>query len=70
MDKRRTAARCDAFAYTEIQAIIRARSYQAGIAVLDADPSYSSIIGKYKFASRYGLSVAQRRSLCYSAESG
>jgi hypothetical protein len=41
-----------AFAYTRIQAVIRARSYEAGIEVLDTNPAYSSIIGKYKFASR------------------
>jgi IS605 OrfB family transposase len=41
-----------AFAHTRIQAVIRARSYEAGIEVLDTNPAYSSIIGKYKFASR------------------
>ena len=46
-----------AFAYRRIQAVIRARSYEAGIAVLETNPAYSSIIGKYKFASRYGLSA-------------
>jgi len=46
-----------AFAYRRIQAVIRARSYEAGIEVLDTNPAYSSIIGKYKFASRYGLSA-------------
>jgi hypothetical protein len=48
-----------AFAYTRIQAVLRARSYDAGIEVLDTNPAYSSIIGKYKFASRYGLSAHQ-----------
>ena len=46
-----------AFAYTRMQAVIRARSYDAGIQVLATNPAYSSIIGKYKFASRYGLSA-------------
>jgi len=46
-----------AFAYRRIQAVIRARSYEAGIEVRDTNPAYSSIIGKYKFASRYGLSA-------------
>ena len=46
-----------AFAYRRIQAVIRARSYEAGIEVLETNPAYSSLIGKYKFASRYGLSA-------------
>src|SRR5262249_18410760 len=43
--------------YTRVQAVLRARSYEAGIEGLDTNPAYSSLIGKGKFASRYGLSA-------------
>src|SRR5215469_9157523 len=56
-ESRKHARMLSAFAYTRIQAVLRARSYDAGIAVLASNPAYSSIIGKYKFASRYELSA-------------
>lgn len=43
-------------AYTQIQAIIRARAYDAGIEVFDVNPAYTSVIGQYKFKDRYGMS--------------
>lgn len=46
-----------AFAYAQIHATLRARAYDAGIEVLETNPAFSSIIGKHKFQSRYGLSA-------------
>jgi IS605 OrfB family transposase len=56
-ESRKHARMISAFAYRRIRAVLRARSYDAGIEVLATNPAYSSIIGKYKFASRYGLSA-------------
>jgi transposase len=45
------------FAYTQIQTVIRSRAFDAGIEVLEVNPAYTSVIGKHKFAKKYGLSV-------------
>jgi IS605 OrfB family transposase len=57
-------------AYRWIQALIRARAFDAGIQVFEVNPAYTSVIGRYKFQHRYGLSahtaaalVIGRRSL-------
>jgi len=57
-------------AYTQIQTIIRARAFDAGIEVMEVNPAYTSVIGRYKFKDRYGMSghnaaalVIGRRSL-------
>lgn len=62
-----------ALAYTQIQTILRARAFDAGIEVLEVNPAYTSVIGQYKFADRYGMSrhnasalVIGRRSLGFS----
>jgi IS605 OrfB family transposase len=59
-----------ALAYTQMQTMIRARAYDAGIEVCEVDPAYSSVIGPYKFKDRSGMSpqnaaalVIGRRSL-------
>ena len=43
-------------AYTQIQTIIRARAFDAGIEVIEVNPAYTSVIGRYKFSGRYGMS--------------
>ena len=43
-------------AYSQIQAIIRARAFDAGIEVIEVNPAYTSVIGRYKFKNRYGMS--------------
>lgn len=45
-----------ALAYTQIQAILRARAFDIGIEVHEVTPAYTSVIGQYKFQDRYGLS--------------
>lgn len=42
--------------YRRIHSTIEARAFDAGIAVHDVNPAYSSVIGANKFRSRYGLS--------------
>jgi IS605 OrfB family transposase len=57
-------------AYTQIQTIIRARAFDAGIEVMEVNSAYTSVVGQYKFKDRYGMSrhnaaalVIGRRSL-------
>jgi IS605 OrfB family transposase len=45
-----------ALAYTQIQTIARARAFDAGIEVCEVNPAYTTVIGQYKFADRYGIS--------------
>jgi IS605 OrfB family transposase len=51
------------FAYTQIQTIVRARAYDAGIEVCEVLPSYTTVIGQYKFKNRYGMSVHNAAAL-------
>jgi IS605 OrfB family transposase len=61
------------FAYGSIITHLKSRALKRGVAVLQVNPAYTSLIGRVKFAKRYGLSVHQaaalvigRRSLRYS----
>lgn len=56
-EKPRFARMLSSFAYTGMQTFLRARAFDAGIAVHDVNPAYTSVIGRYKFAARYGLSA-------------
>ncbi len=55
----RYARRLLGFAYAAFHAILAARAYDAGVALRSVTPAYTSVIGAYKFARRYGLSVHQ-----------
>jgi IS605 OrfB family transposase len=46
-------------AYARIMEILKARAWDAGIEVIEVNPAYTSVIGRYKFALRYGLSNHQ-----------
>jgi hypothetical protein len=48
-----------AFAYAAVQQLIQARASDAGIEVRFVDPAFTSVIGRHKFAARYGLSGHQ-----------
>jgi IS605 OrfB family transposase len=45
------------FAYTRFAQTVGARAHDSGIEVVEVKAAYSSIIGKQKYARRYGLSV-------------
>jgi IS605 OrfB family transposase len=47
------------FAYAAFHAILAARTYDAGVTAYRVNPAYTSVIGAYKFAGRYGLSGHQ-----------
>jgi IS605 OrfB family transposase len=51
------------FAYARILTTLKARAFDAGLQVLDVNPAFSSVIGKYKFANRYGLSIHDSAAL-------
>ncbi len=53
------ARRLSAFAYATFHAVLEARCYDAGIRLTRVHPAYTSVIGAYKFADRYGLSRHQ-----------
>jgi len=55
-DDRRYARMLSSFAYRFIHTVIAARAYDAGIELLEETPAYTSVIGQYKFAGRYGIS--------------
>ncbi len=53
---RRYARMLSPFAYRLIHTVIAARAFDAGIAVLEESAAYTSVIGREKFAGRYGIS--------------
>ncbi len=55
----RYARMLSGFAYAQFHAILLARAADAGIELRLVNPAYTSVIGHYKFARRYGLSVHQ-----------
>lgn len=52
-----------ALAYAQVQTILRARAFDAGIEVLEVNPAYTSVIGQYKFKDQYGMSRHQAAAL-------
>ena len=52
---RRYARMLSALAYDRIVATLKARAHDAGLEVLSRNPAYTSLIGREKFAERYGL---------------
>lgn len=43
-------------AYSQVLSTIQARAFDAGLPVFEVNPAYTSVIGRNKFAQRYGLS--------------
>jgi len=69
----RYARMLSSLSYNRTLELLKARAFDAGIQVQEVNPAYTSIIGKQKFAKRYGLSshgaaalVIARRSLSFS----
>lgn len=59
----RYARMLSSLAYTQIQALIRARAFDNGIEVYEVNPAYTSVIGQYKFKDRYGMSTHNAAAL-------
>lgn len=53
------ARQLSSFAYNQILSVIKARCFDGGIECIDVNPAYTSVIGKCKFMTRYGLSSHQ-----------
>ncbi len=51
------------FAYAIFYVIMRSRAYREGVRIISVNPAFSSVIGKYKFAKMYGISVHIAASL-------
>ena len=62
-EDRRYARMLSSFAYRLIHAVIAARAFDAGIEVMEKSAAYSSVIGREKFAGRYGISVHHAAAL-------
>src|ERR1039458_3580676 len=62
-ENRRYARMLSSFAYRLTHTVIAARAFDAGIEVLKESAAYTSVIGKEKFADRYGISVHQAAAL-------
>lgn len=52
------------FSYDFIIQTIKSRSFRFGVKLHQVNPAFTSIIGKVKFAYRYGLSIDQAAALC------
>jgi IS605 OrfB family transposase len=51
------------FAYNRILQAMKSRGYRYGVEVVQVNPAYTSIIGRCKFADRYGLSIHESAAL-------
>jgi IS605 OrfB family transposase len=51
------------FSYNRILQALYSRAYRHGIEVKQVNPAYTSLIGRIKFAKRYGLSIHQAAAL-------
>ena len=60
----RYARMLSSLAYSAINSSIRSRAYRHGIKVEEVNPAFTSVIGRVKFASRYGITVHEAAALC------
>lgn len=54
-----TANKLSSFCYSKFQSMVASRCHREGVKLGRVNPAYTSVIGKHKFAERYGLSVHQ-----------
>jgi len=52
------------FSYNKILDTLESRAWRYGIQTHSVNPAYSSLIGRVKFANRYGLSIHHAAALC------
>lgn len=52
------------FAYSNIIKMTESRGYREGVEVFSVDPAFTSVMGRVKYATRYGLSIHQSAALC------
>ncbi len=56
-------AMLSSFAYSKIIELIKSRSYDKGIEVIEINPAYTSKIGKFKYQNKYKLTTHQAAAL-------
>ena len=61
--QKRYARMLSSLAYNQVKEVIKARGFDKGIEILEVNPAYTSVIGFWKFATRYGISGHQAAAL-------
>jgi IS605 OrfB family transposase len=61
---RKYARMLSSLAYTSIITTIKSRCWRNGVKVKEVNPAYTSVIGRVKFANRYGFSIHESAALC------
>ena len=59
----KNARMLSSFAYNKFKQFIEARAFKHGVRVYKVNPAFTSVIGRVKFASRYGLTVHHAAAL-------
>src|ERR1700722_15850 len=57
------------FCYKAVNNSLKSRAWRYGVKVEEVNPAYTSIIGRVKFAKRYGLSIHGSAALCIARRS-
>lgn len=52
------------FVYRKTIDMTQSRGYRSGVEVISVDPSFTSVIGRIKYALRYGLTIHESAALC------
>lgn len=60
---RRYERMLSSLSYNKIKQTLKARAYRNGVSVREVNPAFTSVIGRVKYAERYGLSVHQAAAL-------
>jgi IS605 OrfB family transposase len=63
MDSQR-ARLLSSFAYSSLLQALRSRAYRNRIEYFSVDPAFTSLIGRIKYAKRYGLTIHEAAALC------
>lgn len=61
---RKYARMLSSLAYTNILTTIKSRAWRFGVKVKEVNPAYTSVIGRVKFAAKYGLTIHESAALC------
>lgn len=60
---RKMARMLSSLNYSKTKTMLKASAYRKGVVVNQVNPAYSSVIGRVKYAKRYGLTVHQAAAL-------
>ena len=52
------------FAYSAILQALRSRAYRQAVELFDVNPAFTSLLGRIKYATRYGLTTHHAAALC------